>query len=75
MRAALDDRYVVLWLQISLRPILYLELAELEERAGQRDAAVASYREFLRRWGKAGDAFPAIESARQRIAALEAAPL
>ncbi len=75
MRAALDPRHVVLWLQISQRPMLYLELAQLEERAGQPQAAVASYREFLRRWGKAGDTFPAIESARQRIAALEAAPL
>jgi hypothetical protein len=73
MRDALDPRHDFWgsWYSFSFLSIIQYELAQLEERAGETAAAVASYRRFLDRWGKAEDAFPAVAHARQRIAALE----
>jgi tetratricopeptide (TPR) repeat protein len=73
MRDALDPRHDFWgsWYEFSFLSIIQYELAQLEERAGQSAAAVASYRRFLDRWGKAEDAFPAVAHARERIATLE----
>ena len=71
MRDAVDLRHHSTWYTFTFPTILHYELARLEEAAGETEAAVASYREFVRRWGKAGDALPAVARAQERIAALE----
>jgi serine/threonine protein kinase/tetratricopeptide (TPR) repeat protein len=52
------------------RILAYVELAGVEERAGDTQAAIADYRAFLDRWGNANLAVPTVERARARHAAL-----
>ncbi len=50
-------------------PVLY-DIARLEQRTGQPDAARRHYREFLDHWGDADLPVPIVERARQQLAAL-----
>jgi serine/threonine protein kinase/tetratricopeptide (TPR) repeat protein len=67
---AADIRAYGDWSNSSIPSLVIFRLARLHDLAGDRDAARAGYESFLGRWERAGDVFPAVVEARERLAEL-----
>ena len=70
-RAAIDPRSWEGWASVGAQVATLLELAMLEEEAGDIENARAHYQEYLDHWGEADPSVTAVPEAKARLAALQ----